>query len=118
MLISYVLFVAQCSLYVVIAPIQSRILDVQRGKEPYYEGLAKDALLLGRLYNPALWMFWILLWLIKGSFLMLYRQMVIRLPIFYERVWWAIVSFCILVSIKQMYTHYGLPANRTVDWYR
>ena len=99
-LIAYVLFVAQCSLYVVIAPIQSRILDVQRGKEPYYEELVNDALLLGKLYNPALWMFWMILWLIKGSFLMLYRHMVIRLPVIYERVWWAMVSFCIIVSIK------------------
>lgn len=100
-LVAYVMFIVQCTLYIVIAPIQSRIIDVQRGKEPYYGGLVKDALLLGKLYNPALLMFWIILWLIKGSFLMLYRQMVIRLPVVYERVWWAIVGFCVVVSTQR-----------------
>lgn len=59
--VAYMFFIAQCSLYIAIAPLSDRVLGIQEGKIPYYDGLLQDGLTLGRLYNPALMIFWIIL---------------------------------------------------------
>ena len=35
-------FIAQCSLYIAIAPLSDRVLGVQDGKVPYYDVLLQD----------------------------------------------------------------------------
>lgn len=72
---------------------------VQEGKVPYYDGLLQDRLMLGRLYNPALIIFWVTLWSVKFSLLLLYRMIFNGLPVVYTKVWWSIVAFCIVESL-------------------
>ncbi|RMZ68762.1 cfem domain-containing [Pyrenophora seminiperda CCB06] len=96
--LAYAIFVAQCILYINIAPLNDRVFAVQEGKVPYYPELLADAHLLGRLYFPVLISYWILLWLVKFGLLLFYRKLMLNLPGVYDKIWWSIVIFCAIVS--------------------
>ncbi|KAJ8114400.1 hypothetical protein OPT61_g3714 [Boeremia exigua] len=104
--VAYIFFIVQCSLYIAIAPLSDRVLGVQEGRIPYYEGLLDDGLMLGRLYNPALMVFWIILWSVKFSLLFLYRKLLVGLPIVCYRLWWVIVAFCIVTQIGNFVAYF------------
>jgi hypothetical protein len=96
--LAYAFFVSQCALYITIAPLSDRDMAVQEGRAPYYPALIDEGFLLGRLYFPALIIFWIILWLVKFGLLLLYRKLLVGLPRIYNRIWWSIVVFCAIVS--------------------
>jgi len=96
--LAYAFFVSQCALYIAIAPLSDRVVAVQEGRAPYYPELIDEGFLLGRLYFPALIIFWIILWLVKFSLLFLYRKLLVGVPSVYNKIWWFIVVFCAIVS--------------------
>jgi hypothetical protein len=91
-------FVSQCALYITIAPVSDRVMAVQEGRALYYSELIAEGFLLGRLYFPALIIFWVILWLVKFGLLFLYRKLMVGLPGYYNKIWWFIVVFCAIVS--------------------
>ncbi|RAR05445.1 cfem domain-containing protein [Stemphylium lycopersici] len=96
--LAYAFFVSQCALYIAIAPLSDRVMAVQEGKAAYYPELIHEGILLGKLYFPALLIFWVILWLIKLGLLLLYRRLMIGLPGYYQKIWWSIVVFCGILS--------------------
>ena len=96
--LSYAFFISQCTLYIIIAPLSDRVTAVQEGKAPYYPELIAEGFLLGRLYFPALIIFWVILWLVKFGLLLFYRKLMLGLPGVYDKIWWSIVTFCAIVS--------------------
>jgi hypothetical protein len=96
--VAYAFFVSQCALYITIAPVSDRVMAVQEGRAPYYPELIDEGFLLGRLYFPALIIFWVILWLVKFGLLFLYRKLMVGMPTVYTRIWWSIVAFCAIVS--------------------
>ena len=55
-------------------------MAVQEGRAPFYPQLIREGFLLGRLYFPALIIFWVILWLVKFGLLFLYRKLMVGLP--------------------------------------
>ncbi|KNG50943.1 cfem domain-containing protein [Stemphylium lycopersici] len=108
--LAYAFFVSQCALYIAIAPLSDRVMAVQEGKAAYYPELIHEGILLGKLYFPALLIFWVILWLIKLGLLLLYRRLMVGLPGYYQKIWWSIVVFCgIYVNISKIsYGPYSL----------
>ena len=98
--LAYAFFVSQCALYITISPLSDRVMAVQEGRAPYYPELIEEGFLLGRLYFPALIIFWIILWLVKFGLLLLYRKLLVGLPCVYNKIWWSIVVFCAIVSTR------------------
>jgi hypothetical protein len=96
--LAYAFLVSQCALYIAIASLSDRVTAVQEGRAPYYPELISEGFLLGRLYFPALIIFWIILWLVKFGLLLLYRKLLVGLPSVYNKIWWSIVVFCAIVS--------------------
>jgi hypothetical protein len=99
--LAYAFFVSQCALYIAIAPLSDRVMAVQEGQAPYYPELIDEGFLLGRLYFPALIIFWIILWLVKFGLLFLYRKLLVGSPSVYSKIWWFIVVFCAIVSHRK-----------------
>ena len=98
MFFAYVLFLAQCVLYIVLSPIRVKMQEVKNGEISPYLELPFHAYLIGRLIFPALMFFWAILWTVKFGLLLLYRKLIAGLPGVYDRIWWFIVIFCGIVS--------------------
>jgi hypothetical protein len=103
MVFAYILFLAQCVLYIVLSPIMAQLQEVKEGKIPPYPELPLHAYLIGRQIFPALVFFWAILWTVKLGLLLLYRKLTISLPRVYIRVWWFLVVFCGIVSLFPMF---------------
>lgn len=95
--LSYATFITSTALYVWIAPVIFKISDVISGQSPAYAEMERDALNLIKVFFANTMLFWITLWLVKGSLLSLYRKLVQSNRI-YRRLWWAIVGFSVVVS--------------------
>jgi len=98
MAFAYVLFLAQCILYIVLSPIRGKVQEVTEGKMPRYPELPHHVYLIGRLIFPALMFFWAILWTVKLGLLLLYRKLTVGLPRVYNRMWWFLVVFWVIVS--------------------
>jgi hypothetical protein len=98
MFFAYLLSVSQCALYIASAPVTDKLNAVISGQTPPYAGIMEDGRLVGELYLPALLFYWTGLWVVKFGLLILYRKLVLGLPIVYIRIWWALTIFCGLVS--------------------
>ncbi|KAH6865546.1 hypothetical protein BKA58DRAFT_223429 [Alternaria rosae] len=94
MAFAYVLFLAQCILYIVLSPIRGKVQEATEGKIPRYPELPYHVYLIGRLIFPALMFFWAILWTVKFGLLLLYRKLTVALPRVYNRMWWFLVVFC------------------------
>lgn len=100
--LAYISNIAMCSLYISLAPRAQQLSNVKAGKIPPYSTIKNDGKFISRRYFVAPLIFWLLLWSIKFSFLLMYRKLLAGIPRIYTHVWWSIVLFCVAVSI-------GLP---------
>lgn len=98
MAFAYVLFVAQCILYIILSPMRERVRQYTNGDIGPYPKLKEDAYLIGRLIFPALLFFWTILWSVKFGLLLLYRKLTVGLPGLYTKIWWFLVVFYAVVS--------------------
>jgi hypothetical protein len=98
MFFAYLLSVAQCALYITSAPVTEKLNAVVSGTAPPYDGMLEDGRLVGELYLPALLFYWTLLWMVKVGLLVLYRKLIVSLPMIYIYIWWVFIVFCGLVS--------------------
>jgi hypothetical protein len=97
--LAYVSNVAMCSLYISLAPVAARITDVKLGKMKPYPTLKQDGQFISRRYFVAPLLFWLILWSIKFSFLLLYKRLLAGVPKVYTWMWWGIIFVCVGVSI-------------------
>lgn len=78
--LSYATFLTSTALYIWIAPVIFRISDVISGKATPYATMEADANNLIKAFFVNTLLFWICLWLVKGSLLSLYRKLVSTVP--------------------------------------
>ena len=97
--LAYICNVAMCSLYIALAPTAEKLMDVGSGKVAPYADMKKDIQLTARRYFVAPILFWVILWSIKFSFLLLYRKLLAGIPKVYTWTWWGIVLVCVGVSM-------------------
>lgn len=93
--------VAMCSLYISLARPAQRLSNFKQGLIPMYPTVREDGRYVSRLYFCAPLLFWMLLWSIKLSFLLLYRKLLDGLPMVYTYMWWFIVFMCVAVSVHR-----------------
>lgn len=101
--VAYVFFLAQAICYMVVIPYVYKINKVFAGVIPEYEGIQVDGIFYTRMLFVTLMFFWISLWTVKLSLLFLYKKLIDRLPQIYKKLWWAVVIFCIIVSVFQLF---------------
>lgn len=96
---SYACFATMCALYIALSPYMQRLYDVGNGVIPPYPGLAQDNVTMTKMVFAAPCMFWMTLWSVKFSLLLLYRRLLVGLQRRYTVIWWSIVGICVVVSL-------------------
>jgi hypothetical protein len=96
--IAFVLYVIKCALYIVVSPYMQRVYAVANGELPPYDGLVHDQVIMAKMVFAAFCIFWMVLWSIKFSLLLLYRGLLIGVSKRYTIVWWSIAGLCLLVG--------------------
>jgi hypothetical protein len=77
-----------------------RLVSVQQGRLAPYPNLADDALDVQMTFfftSPGLWF---TPWSIKSALLAFYKKMMVDVSS-YTRAWWAVLVYCVLVSIER-----------------
>ncbi|KAJ4299585.1 hypothetical protein N0V90_004831 [Kalmusia sp. IMI 367209] len=77
---AYISNIAMCSLYIALAPAAARLTNVKMGKLALYPSIREDGRFVSRRYFVAPLLFWLLLWSIKASFLLMYRKLLAGIP--------------------------------------
>jgi hypothetical protein len=95
---AYILFLIKAICYLVFFPKVFLIARVSVGMVEPGPTFHDDMLTYVRMMFVTTTLFWISLWLVKLSFLSLYRKLLEGLPILYMRLWTAVFAFCIIVS--------------------
>jgi hypothetical protein len=80
-----------------------RVYSVIGHEIPPYTTMKQDAALMLRLLTAGQMCFYTLLFSVKLSLLTLYYKLLAGLPIIYQRIWWGIFVFCVLVSFHDRY---------------
>lgn len=75
-----------------------RLYDVGNGRIPPYPELAEDTVKMTKMIFAAPCMFWMTLWAVKFSLLLLYRRLLAGLPERYRIIWWTIAGLCLVVD--------------------
>jgi hypothetical protein len=96
--VAFVFYVTMCVLYIIVSPYMQRVYGVVNGDIAPYETMAEDAIVMTKMFFSAHCMFWVTLWPIKFSLLLLYRRRLVGVHKGYTIVWWIVVSICLLVS--------------------
>ncbi|KAL6705710.1 hypothetical protein ACN47E_006499 [Coniothyrium glycines] len=98
--IAFAFYVTMCGLYIAVSPYMQRVYGVVNGTIAPYARLEHDRLMMARLILIAFCMFWMTLWSVKISLLLLYRRLLVGMPRRYTIIWWSIVTICLV-------THFG-----------
>lgn len=97
--LSFVLFIAMSTMYIVVTPAMFRISAVTSGAVPPYATMLVDALFIIKIFFANTMIFWFLLWTVKFSLLALYKRLMVGVDNkIYIKIWWGVLVFCILVS--------------------
>jgi hypothetical protein len=70
-------------------------MAVQAGLAPPYASLMSDLVSMLKEFFAVQIFFWLTLWAVKFSLLLMFQRLTTGLPI-YERVWWGVVIFTFL----------------------
>ena len=97
LLVAYAFFVELTVMYIVISPIIFRFAALQAGLLRPYPTLAQDGLRLQIFFFVTTSSLWLCLWMVKFSLLSIYKRFLTGRR--YIIAWWAIITFCILVSL-------------------
>jgi hypothetical protein len=89
--------VAYRSCYIIVIPPMFKVYAVIGLDIPPYKTMMNDAALMLRLITAGQMCFYTLLCAVKMSLLTLYRKLLAGLPGIYQKLWWGIVTFCVLV---------------------
>lgn len=95
MLLAYAFYMATSITFLVYGPQMFRLAAIRGGAKPY-PGMKEEASELRVVFFFTPIGFWLTLWSVKSSLLAFYKKMMIQLPL-YIQLWWAVVSYCVLV---------------------
>ena len=96
---AFVCFLTMSVCYLVIVPKIYKIGRVTLGIIKPWPTMLDDVVVYVRMMFVTTTLFWIALWSIKLSLLVLYKKLMEGLPKMYIRLWWALFIFCLVVSI-------------------
>ncbi|CAI9628127.1 unnamed protein product [Alternaria burnsii] len=96
---AFILFLATTICYLVIFSKVFMIARVSVGVLEPGSTFQADMITYVRMMFVTTTLFWISLWLVKLSFLSLYRKLLEGLPIVYMRLWSAVLVFCVITLI-------------------
>lgn len=96
-MLAYAANIALCALYIALTPVAETIAKVQRFIIPPYPTMPDDIQFISRRYFMAFLLFWVILWMIKLSFMLLYRKLLVGIPKVYTWIWWGIIAVCLMV---------------------
>ncbi|KAH4033735.1 hypothetical protein HBI81_154470 [Parastagonospora nodorum] len=102
--LSYILYVALWSCYIIVVPPMFHLYAVIGREIPPYKTMMEDAALMLRLLTAGQMCFYTLLLSVKLSLLTLYHKLLVGTPVIYKRVWWATVGFCILAWVGSVFS--------------
>lgn len=103
--IAYGFFLVMSICYLVIAPKMYLIERVSRGVIRPWPTMKRDIVTYVRFMFVTHMCFWVSLWLVKFSLLILYKRLLTGLPIIYLQIWWAVLIFCLIVSPFEKQLH-------------
>jgi hypothetical protein len=90
--------------YIIVIPPMFKVYAVIGQETPPYKAMMGDAALMLRLITAGQMCFYTLLLSAKMSLLTLYRKLLVGLPSIYQKIWWGIVVFCVLVRYPLIVT--------------
>jgi magnesium-transporting ATPase (P-type) len=96
--IAFATYLTMCALYIAVSPYMQKVYAVMNGEMQPYPGLPHDGVLMAKVIFTAFCMFWMVLWCIKLSLLLLYRRLLHGISRRYTVVWWCIAGICLVVS--------------------
>jgi hypothetical protein len=96
--LAFGLYVTKCALYISVSPYMQRVYAVSNGDLQAYDGVQQDRIIMAKMVFTAFCMFYMVLWSIKFSLLLLYRRLSIGVSCRYTIVWWSIIGICLVVS--------------------
>jgi hypothetical protein len=94
---AYILYIALWSCYIIVIPPMFRVYAVIGQETAPYPAMMQDAAIMLRLITAGQMCFYTLLLAAKLSLLTLYWKLLVGLPSVYQKIWWGIVVFCVLV---------------------
>ncbi|KZM25828.1 uncharacterized protein EKO05_0002547 [Ascochyta rabiei] len=96
---AFACYATMCALYITLSPYMQRLYDVVNGKLPPYPEMEQENIKMTKMIFAAPCMFWMTLWLVKLSLLLLYRRLLVGLPRGYTIVWWGTAVICLVTYI-------------------
>ncbi|KAH7068017.1 hypothetical protein BKA63DRAFT_104029 [Paraphoma chrysanthemicola] len=103
--VAYILYIILAVLYIVVTPILFRLTAVGEKRMKPYPTLRDEHKLMVRIFFVNTMFFWLVLWTVKLSFLMLYRRLIEGLHNIYIKLWWASVVIWFLSLIGSLTSH-------------
>jgi hypothetical protein len=97
--LAFSFYAIMCALYISVSPYMQRVYGVINGDIAPYAHMAQDTVVMTKMIFAAPCMFWLTLWSIKISLLLLYRRLLMGLHRCYTIIWWAITGLCVVVSL-------------------
>jgi hypothetical protein len=97
--LAFILYLTLTTLYIIVTPILFRLSAFASGAAPPYPGLKDDSYKILKIFFATTELFWFTLWSVKFSLLALYKRLLVGLNSGYVKLWWAVVVFCVLVSV-------------------
>jgi len=96
---AFIFFLAMCICYLVVIARVYMVGKVSVGVMEPWATMQEDILVYLRMMFVTTVLFWLALWFVKFSLLVLYRKVMEGLPGVYMRLWWGVVGFCVVVSV-------------------
>jgi hypothetical protein len=96
---AYLVYLVMTVLYIVVTPTMYRLSAVSERKLEPYAAIRDESLFMIKIFFCNTLLFWVILWTVKMSFLMLYRKLMEGLQDVYIKLWWALVMFWFLVRV-------------------
>ncbi|KAH7091950.1 hypothetical protein FB567DRAFT_545158 [Paraphoma chrysanthemicola] len=103
--VAYILYIILAVLYIVVTPILFRLTAVGEKRMKPYPTLRNEHKLMVRIFFVNTMFFWLVLWTVKLSFLMLYKRLIEGLHNIYIKLWWASVVIWFLSLVGSLTSH-------------
>lgn len=97
---AYAMYVGLWTEYIIAVPYLFKLTSVAVGEIDPYPTVTQDAGYMSRLIFSAQMLFYTCLFSVKLSFMTLYRKLLVGVGGYYYKIWWSIVCFLVLVSLR------------------
>lgn len=98
-------FVTQFALYLAAIPTLYNALAIAAGRMAPYASLPMDLVAMLKEFLAVSIFFWLTLWAVKCSLLLMFKRLTVGLPM-YERAWWCVMVIVILTFIGAVVSNF------------